>query len=124
MAAAVTSSGILVAGESVNTPGILTVNGSYTQEATATLDVAINGTQVGSQYSQLAVSNGASLNGTLSIKLKKGFVPAVGTNFNILTASVVSGQFSSVKGTSIGSGEHFEVNYNSGSVTLTVASGP
>jgi len=122
--AAVTSDATVIAGDATNKSGVLTVGGTYTQNATGILDVAINGTQLGSQYSQLTVSNGASLNGTLSIKLKKGFVPAVGTNFTILTASVVTGQFATVKGTSINSNEHFAVNYNSGSVTLTVASGP
>ena len=124
LAAAVTSTGLLLAGDSLTAPGVLTVNGSYTQEATGTLEIPINGTQLGSQYSQLAVSNGVSLNGILEIKLAKKFVPAVGTNFTVLTASVVSGQFSSVKGTSINSNEHFEVNYNSGSVVLTAVSGP
>jgi hypothetical protein len=124
LAGSVTSTGIVIAGDSTTNPGVFTINGSYTQDATGSLDVAINGTQVGTQYSQLAVSNGVSLNGVLSIKISKKFVPALGTNFTILTASVVSGQFSTVKGASINSNEHFEVNYNSGSVVLTVASGP
>jgi len=124
LAAAVTSTGIVLAGDSLTAPGVLTVNGSYTQDATGTLELPINGTQLGSQYSQLAVTNGVSLNGILEIKRAKKFVPAVGTSFTVLTASAVSGQFSSVKGTGINSNEHFAVNYNSGSVTLTVASGP
>jgi len=124
LAAAVTSSGTVIAGDSTTKPGVLTINGAYTQNSLGILDVAINGTQVGTQYSQVAVSNGVSLNGTLNLKRLKKFVPAVGTNFTILTASVVTGQFSTVKGTSINSNEHFQVNYNSGSVTLTVASGP
>jgi len=123
LAAAVTSTGVVLAGDSLTAPGVLSVNGSYTQDATGTLELPIDGTQLGSQYSQLAVSNGASLNGTLEIKLGKKFVPPVGTVFTILTASAVSGQFSKVTGATINSNEHFQVNYNSGSVTLTVVSG-
>lgn len=122
LAASVSSSAVVIVGDSSSEGGALTVGGSYTQNAAGTLDVAINGTQVGTQYSQLAVSNGVSLNGTLSIKRKK-FTPAVGDTFTILTGSAISGTFSAVKGTSINSSEHFEVNYNSTSVTLTVVSG-
>jgi hypothetical protein len=124
LVATVNSSAILNVGDSTSTAGLLTISGSYAENATGTLNVAVNGTQVGTQYSQLAVANSASLNGTLIIKLKKGFVPVVGTNFDILTASSVSGKFLTVKGTSINSGEHFDVVYKSGSVTLNVASGP
>jgi len=122
--AAVTSSAVVVAGDSTTSAGKLTVSGSYTQTSTGTLDIAVNGAIVGTQYSQLAVSNGASLSGTLIIKRKGSFVPAIGTSFTILTASVVSAQFTTVKGTAINSAEHFAVNYSSNAVTLTVVSGP
>lgn len=124
LAAAVTSSAIIIAGDAATKPGKLTMTGSYTQTATGTLDIAVNGATVGTQYSQLAVSNGASLSGTLSIKRKASFVPAIGTSFTILTASVVSGQFTTVKGSAINSAEHFAVDYASNAVTLTVVSGP
>ncbi len=52
------------------------------------------------------------------------YVPPIGVAFNILTASAVSGTFTTVNGLSINSTEHFTIAYNSGNVTLTVASGP
>lgn len=116
----VTSSTSLTAGDSSTKPGKLTVTGSYTQNPTGTLNVSIGGTGT---FGELAVSNGVSLGGTLSIKLINGFVPAIGDSFTIVTGSAVSGQFATVKGTSINSGEHFEVNYNATNVTLTVVSG-
>ena len=79
---------------------------------------------MGAQYSQLAVSNGASLGGILNIKRKAGFVPVIGTKFTILTAGAVSGQFATVNGAAINAAEHFAVNYSSNLVTLTVVSGP
>jgi hypothetical protein len=87
------------------------------------LNVTIGGTTVGTQYSQVAVSNGASLNGTLNVKLINGFVPAIGTKFTILTGSAVSGKFVTVNGLSINSSEHFDISYTATAVTLTVVSG-
>src|SRR5579863_7664391 len=123
LAAVVTSNGTVVVGDSTSKAGLLTVTGTYSQGSTGTLDVAISGTTVGSQYSQMAVSNGVSLGGTLTIKRTSSFVPALGDVFTIVTGSAVSGQFSKVNGTSINSGEHFEVAYTSTTVTLTVVSG-
>jgi hypothetical protein len=120
----VTSSGIVIAGDSTTKPGTLAVTGSYAQNATGALDVDITGTTPGTQYSQLVVSNGANLSGILNIKRKAGFVPAIGTQFKILTASAVSGQFVTVNGAAINAAEHFAVNYSSNAVTLTVVSGP
>lgn len=124
LAGAVTSGTTVIAGDATNKAGILAVTGSYTQNATGVLDIAINGATAGSLYSQLAVSNGARLNGILNIKRKASFVPTIGTTFKILTASAVSGQFATVNGTAINSAEHFTVNYSSNAVTLTVVSGP
>jgi fibronectin-binding autotransporter adhesin len=124
IAAPVTSNAVFVAGDSPTTPGPLTISGSYTQTATATLDIPVNGATAGTQYGQMVVSNGASLSGILNIRRKAGFVPAIGTNFTILRGSVVSGQFTTVNGATINSAEHFAVNYSSNAVTLTVTSGP
>ncbi|HEY6302433.1 MAG TPA: hypothetical protein VIX14_05150 [Terriglobales bacterium] len=124
LAAAVTSTGTVTVGDSATKPGVLTVTGSYTQNTGGALNVAIGGTTVGSQYSQVAVSNGISLGGTLTIKLVSGFIPAVGQTFTILTGSVVTGQFATVKGLIINSNEHFEITYTGTHVTLDVVSGP
>jgi hypothetical protein len=72
----------------------------------------------------LAVANGASLKGTLNIKRMTSYIPTIGSPFTILTGSVVTGTFATVKGLSINSGEHFTIAYNPTNVKLTVASGP
>jgi formylmethanofuran dehydrogenase subunit C len=122
IAAAVTSSASVTAGDSPSKPATLIVTGSYTQNSNGTLNISIGGTAAGS-YGQVAVSNGVSLGGTLVIKRINSFVPALGSTFKIVTGSAVSGQFTTVKGTSINSSEHFEINYTSTAVTLTVVSG-
>lgn len=119
---AVTSNASVTAGDSSTKPGKLAITGSYTQQSEGTLNISLGGTAAGT-FGELATTNGVSLTGTLSLKLINGFVPAVGDTFTILTGSAVSGTFTTVKGESINSGEHFEVNYNGNSVTLTVASG-
>jgi hypothetical protein len=119
----VTSSAIVTVGDATTKAGKLSMN-AYTQKSTGSLNVAIGGATAGTQYSQLAVANGVSLNGILSVKLINGFVPTVGSNFQIVTGSAVTGKFSTTKGLSINSGEHFTVNYKSTNVTLTVVAGP
>lgn len=112
-----------IAGDSTGQAGQLTILGSYLQKSTGILDIAIGGTTVGTQYSRLSVSHGASLGGTLNIKRINGFLPNIGEVFTILTSIAVSGKFSTVNGLSINSSEHFAINYGSKAVTLTVVAG-
>jgi hypothetical protein len=122
IAAALTSSASITAGDSSAKPATLTITGSYTQTSTGALNISIGGAAAG-EFGQVAVSNGVSLGGILVIKRINSFVPAIGGTFNIVTGSVLSGQFATVKGTSINSSEHFEVSYTPTAVTLTVVSG-
>jgi fibronectin-binding autotransporter adhesin len=117
--ASVNSKASVTAGDALTKAGMLSVS-TYTQQSTGSLNVQIGGLTAGTQYSQLAVGNGASLNGTLNIKLINGFIPAIGNTFIILTGNPVSGKFSTVNGTTISSGGHFSVTYNPSNVTLTV----
>jgi filamentous hemagglutinin len=125
IASTVVSSGSVTAGDTATKPGILSLS-TYTQNSgnLSMLNIAIGGLNVGAQYSQLAVLNGASLNGPLNITRINGFVPAIGNTFTILTASAVIGTFSTVNGLSINSSEHFTITYNPTNVTLTVVPGP
>ena len=121
--AALTSGSTVTAGDSTGKAGKLTVTGNYTENSTGILNVAIGGTTVGTQYSQLAISDEAHLNGTLNIKLINKFVPKIGDTFNILGAGAVNGKFSTVNGLGINFSEHFEVQYKTTEVNLVVVSG-
>lgn len=123
LAAHVTSNGSITTGDSATNPGVLTVSGAFTQSSTGVLNTPIGGTATGT-FGQLAVANGVSLNGTLSLSLANGFVPTIGLAFPLISGSAVSGQFATVNGTSINSSEHFEVTYSGTTVTATVVSGP
>jgi fibronectin-binding autotransporter adhesin len=122
IATSVVSSGSVTAGDSATKPGVLSPS-TYVQNASGSLNIAVGGLDVGTQYGQLAVANGASLNGTLNIKLINSFVPVVGNTFVIATGSAFSGTFATVNGLSINGSEHFTITYNPTNVTLTVVSG-
>jgi len=64
-----------------------------------------------------------SLNGTLNLSLINGFVPTVGTTFEILNAGSLSGTFSTVNGTHINGSEHLVVTCDTTDCDVTVASG-
>jgi len=117
----VNSKASVTAGDTATKAGTLSVS-TYTQQSGGSLNIQLGGTTVGTQYSQLAVANGASLNGTLNVKLINGFVPVIGNVFTILTTSARTGTFSTVNLPTL-SGAHFVINYSATSVTLTVVSG-
>ena len=101
----VSDSATITPGDSSTCTGKLQVNGTYTQNANGALDVTIGGTTAGTKYDQLHVSGTASLNGTLNISLASGFTPTVGSTFDIVNASSITGPFSTVNGVAINSSE-------------------
>ncbi|MCU1302918.1 MAG: tandem-95 repeat protein [Candidatus Sulfotelmatobacter sp.] len=105
--------------------GLLSITGTYTQLATGTMTGLINGTTVGSGFSQLQVTGTAALAGTINFTVATAFQPSltVGETFTALTASSVTGTFSNST-IAINSSFHFVVSYTSTGVVLTVASGP
>ena len=101
-------------------PGTLTIQGNYTQNGNGALNVEIDGTTAGSQYSVLAVSGAATLGGTLNITQTSGFAPPPNALFQIMTAGTVSGTFATVNGLRTNNGERFAVQYGSNNVVLGV----
>jgi outer membrane autotransporter protein len=88
------NSGIVSPGDS---PGTLTVNGNYTQNANGTLRVEVAGLGQG-QFDLLAVGGHASLAGTLQLIRRGPFQLQVGDKLTFLTAKGgVSGSFSTVQ---------------------------
>jgi autotransporter-associated beta strand protein len=127
-AVSVNSGGTLSPG---NSPGILHVVGNLSLSLGSTYLVELNGTAVGTQHDQADVMGQVSLGGaTLSLSL--GFVPAVGTTFNVINndlADPVTGTFAGLPEGStfaIGSGV-LKISYVGGDgndVVLTVAAVP
>jgi len=118
-----TNSGTLNVGDASLQAGKETVTGTYTQNSAGALDIDVGGTTAGTNFDQLTVTGAASLNGTLNLDLINGFVPTIGSTFDILNALSLTGTFATVTGTGINSSEHFTVLYNSNNVTLDVVAG-
>jgi hypothetical protein len=73
--------------------GIVSAAGGYTTVPNARLHCALGGTTPGTGHGQLQVSGTVTLNGTLSVDLNPGYLPAVGDTFTLLTAGTRSGTF-------------------------------
>jgi T5SS/PEP-CTERM-associated repeat protein/autotransporter-associated beta strand protein len=92
----VASGGIVAPG---NSPGVLTVNGNYTQQSGGILNIEIGGPAPGSGYDRIALSGKATIAGTLNLSLVNGYKPTVGQTFAIITSISESGNFSTINST-------------------------
>ncbi len=77
---AVTDQGAVSPGDS---PGILTINGNYSQ--TGSLTDEMQGTVPGTGYDQLIINGSVSLGGALNPSLLGGFLPSLGNSFQLIT---------------------------------------
>ena len=103
---AVTNNGTVAPGHS---PGIIAISGSYTQTSTGSYSAEVNGNGTstvvaGVDYDRIAVSGApgtATLAGTLAV-VQNGGIYVAGTNYDVITTTGgITGNFSSVTGTSI-----------------------
>jgi hypothetical protein len=88
--AVVNASAVVLPG--TNSLGALNIVGNYQQQSGGTLDITLDGANAG-QFSQLAVSGNASLNGVLNLSSFSGYSPSVGDKFQILSSGSRSGTF-------------------------------
>jgi hypothetical protein len=93
---------------------VLTVNGTYTQPNAGTLSVAVGGTPASALYGKIVVSSTASINGTLSVTPANGYI-AVATPhpYPIITASSLTGVFTTVSLPNNGLGSYFQTSETS-----------
>ncbi len=112
-----TSDGVVSPGDA---PGILTVDGSYVQNADGTLDIGLGGTIAGTQYDQFAVMGSASLAGTLDVTLLGTFGPQIGYSFDLFTAASEIGAFGNIDLPTLGTGLTWDTSdlYASGVITV------
>jgi hypothetical protein len=82
----VNSAGVLSPGQS---PGKTTINGTYTQQSAATLQIELAGTTSGTQFDFVNVTGigNSTLGGSLQLSLLNNFVPAPTDTFTILSAA-------------------------------------
>ena len=103
-----------------NSPGILTIDGNYTQASGSFLNIQLGGTGLG-QFDQLNVNGDISLAGTLDILLWNGFVPGNGDTFDILNwTGKRTGWFDAIHYPTLSAGYYFEPLWGTHSLTLEV----
>jgi hypothetical protein len=108
-----------VAPGSTTVAGDMAVVGHYTQGSGGTLTSVIGGTAAGTSYSQLGVTQGSTLGGTLHIVTKLGFTPAAGELFTVLGGSARTGKFAHLVGQILPGGTlGYKPLYQSNNVTL------
>ncbi len=110
----VNSGGEVAPGES---PGLLTIEGNYTQQTDGVLTIEVAGEVAGSEFDRLTVTGAAALGGTLRINRQPGYFPVVGTQYTILTCASRTGTFETVEPM-----DAFSVSYNPTSVVITITS--
>ena len=101
-------------------PGSIGINGNYSQAASGKLNVEIGGLTAGSEFDQLNISGGATLDGTLNLSRINNFDPADENSFKIMTYGSRSGEFAAINGADLGTSRGFLANYNSSDLTLSV----
>ena len=85
----VVNSGLIAPGFS---PGIIKIDGDYTQENDGTLEIEVGGLTPGDEHDQLQVTGFASLGGRLEVPILDGYQPQLNDSITILTATEVEGQ--------------------------------
>jgi len=122
-----TVNGALVNGSTVspgNSPGVLTVDGDYTQGSSATLaiELAGNGGVAGTDYDRLLVWGSANLDGTLDLQVDAGYTPTMGDSMSgIVTSANTSGTFATVNNVVFDGRRGVAVTYTETSVDATIA---
>jgi hypothetical protein len=107
-----------------NSPGLLTIDGNYTQNSGGILAIELGGLTPGTQFDVLDVNGTATLDGTLTVSLINGFAPTAGDTFTFLTYDArgdVGGSPSGFDVFASGTpGLNYSVSYGATGATLTV----
>src|SRR5207237_594003 len=82
----VTSAGTVSPGLAAGDAGLIAIAGSYHQSAAGTLAADVGAGAAGSGFDAVRVSGGATLDGTLDVQLRRGSLPVVGQQFELLIA--------------------------------------
>lgn len=110
--------GTLQIGSSGSSPSTMTVEGDYTLENGASLELDLfgDGGVAGTDFDQLTVDGTASLAGTLEVLLEPGYTPVVDQTWDVLSAESITLE----SGWSIAPGSSFEAQVISGSTDDTL----
>jgi hypothetical protein len=100
-------------------PQGLSIHGNFEQASSGKLTVNIDGAISTNNYSSLKVDGGVMLRGTLDIQRSGGFVPDTVSDYVILSAASVSGQFNTITGGDTNPDPDLTPTYGSSVVVLS-----
>ncbi|MCD4824765.1 MAG: autotransporter-associated beta strand repeat-containing protein [Phycisphaerae bacterium] len=104
-------------------PGLLTIDGDYTQQTGAAMEMELGGLIRGDEYDALVITGTADLAGTLDVVLYGGFDPAEGDTFDILDWGTLAtgSQFDTINLPGLSGGLVWNTSnlYNTGEITVT-----
>jgi fibronectin-binding autotransporter adhesin len=106
-----------------NSPGILTINGNYTQTAFGAYVAELEGLTAGTGYDQVDVNGTADLAGTLDVNSLNGFTVALGDSFILMKYDSETGTYSMVDLPELNTGLKWDLSYDPGYLDLSVTSG-
>lgn len=102
-------------------PGTMAFGGDVSFGPLSSLNIELAGATPGTQYDRVTVAQAASLGGELNVSLLNGYRPAIGTSFQIVSATGgVSGTFSSESLPELAGGASWSLEYGPNSVSLEV----
>ena len=101
-------------------PSASLLTDAYTQGATGSLTVGVDGEPAANELGTLTASGAASLSGTLNIAGVPGFVPTLGDTYTPVTGTSVTGTFSLVTGEAIDPSLVYATVYTATSAQLVV----
>jgi T5SS/PEP-CTERM-associated repeat protein len=109
-----------------NSPAIVSYEGDVLLNSSASLFIEIGGLNAGTEFDQVQIANTLELAGSLDVALLGGFVPAVGSTFEIITAAGgIEGEFATLAAelSALPGGRLWDIQYTPTSVILEVLSG-
>ena len=101
-----------------DSPGLLSITGSYNQQAGGLFDVELGGSMAGLNYDQLDVTGAATLAGSIDVGLVNGFRPNVGDQFDVMLRGSGSGTFANLLTSTPGLA--YTVDYEATRVIVTI----
>jgi cyclophilin family peptidyl-prolyl cis-trans isomerase len=99
--------------------GAITVQ-DYVQYSDGRLSIQLAGTTVDSQYDRVVATGLAAVNGRLSVSYLNGFSPSVGNKFTFLTASSITGTFSTFDLPQLAAGLVWNISKTNTAYALTI----
>jgi len=103
-----------------DSPGLITVNGDYSQQISGTLAIELAGTLSGTEHDQLVITGTAALDGTLDVSFVESHVPEGGESYTIMSYADHTGVFSTTNLPALIAGLSWDLDYGSAAVTLSV----